>query len=174
MVGVNDLSGTEKVSGIREAIFSGKVFVTVGNGKFDSLISEIDRLVACGVISGQVLCQIGHGKYEPKNCKWYRFKDSLEEDEKWADLVVSHGGPGTIFELLRIGKKVIALPNRNRTDVNHQVEFLEGLFSEGKYFLYCSKVPLFEKILSGLNEFEFKKYLEPECYLADKVNEFLK
>ncbi len=159
-------------------VYKGKTFVTVGNGKFDPMIREIDRLVGSGLIFGEVVCQIGHGKYEPKNCKWYRFKPSLSDDEKWADVVVSHGGPGCVFELLMMSKKVIAVPNRNRTDVNHQVEFLRGLYKEGEraggsYFIYCDEVSRLQEWFSRVGDFVFSDYVRPDCSAAFLVQSFI-
>ena len=49
------------------------IFVTVGSTHFDPLIETIDNLILEKVISDNVICQIGNGKYEPRNCKFYRF-----------------------------------------------------------------------------------------------------
>ncbi len=113
------------------------LFVTVGTGKFDTLVEEIDKLVGAGKVKGKVVIQIGRGSYLPKNCEYFRFSDNLDKYYDSASLVISHGGPGTVFEILRKGKKLIAVPNRDRTDPMHQVEFLEGVSSESKALLYC-------------------------------------
>ena len=49
-------------------------FVTVGNGKFDPLIKEIDRLKGEGKIKENVVVQLGHGSYIPKHCNWFKFE----------------------------------------------------------------------------------------------------
>ena len=45
-----------------------------------------------------------------------------------ADIIISHGGTGTVLELLSSGKKFIVVANTSLAD-NHQVEFLNSLSS---------------------------------------------
>lgn len=106
-----------------------KIFVTVGSGWFDELISTADKLPF------DVRMQIGSGKFIPRNHQWFRFAKDLKPHYLWADLVVSHGGAGTLFEVLRLGKKVVAVPNPHYTD-NHQVQILEELSRRG-HVVYC-------------------------------------
>ena len=98
------------------------IFVTVGNGEFDPLIKELDRLVKEKKIQEEVIIQTGLGKYQPKHCKSFPFESPLTPYYQKASLIISHGGPGIVFEVLRLNKKLIALPNRDRTDPRHQVE----------------------------------------------------
>ncbi len=85
------------------------IFITVGNGKFDPLVKEIDRLKAEGEIKEEVVIQLGHGAYKPKHCQWFTFEPSLERYYQKADLVISHGGPGIVFEVLRKKKPLIGI-----------------------------------------------------------------
>ena len=80
------------------------IFVTVGNGKFDPLVQELDRLKEEGKIKENIIIQLGHGSYRPKYCEWVEFAPSLERYYQQADLIISHGGPGTVFEILRMGR----------------------------------------------------------------------
>jgi len=102
------------------------IFVTVGTSSFDSLIEHIDQLVRDGVINDDVVCQIGAGSYLPKHCDFFTYTKDLDSYFKKADLIVSHGGTGTVLELLSSGKKFIVVANTSLAD-NHQVEFLSGL-----------------------------------------------
>ena len=73
------------------------VFVTVGNGKFDTLVRMIDSLCKKKMILDHVVVQIGKGTYIPNYCDWFRFAPSLDSYYDEADIVVSHGGAGTVF-----------------------------------------------------------------------------
>ena len=102
------------------------IFVTVGTWKFDALIEQVDLLIKEGRIKEDVLFQIGKGNYIPKNGKYFRYKPSIEQKLDTADLVISHGGTGTVLFLLKADKPFIAVPNPNVAG-NHQYEFLKKL-----------------------------------------------
>ena len=149
------------------------IFVTVGNGKFEPLIKEIDNLKGKGIISKEVVIQLGHGEYKPKFCKWFKFESPLDKYYEDADLVICHGGPGTVFEILRREKKVIALPNRDRTDPNHQVEFLEAISKETSALIYCSEVSQLKECLDKSHNHPFEIYTPPEVKMHKIIKEFL-
>ncbi|MDP3989960.1 MAG: PssE/Cps14G family polysaccharide biosynthesis glycosyltransferase [archaeon] len=149
------------------------LFVTVGNGKFNPLIKEIDRLKEEGKIKQDVVIQLGHGIYEPKNCKWFRFSEGLDKYYNNADLIISHGGPGTVFEILRKKKKLIAIPNRDRTDPRHQVEYLRAMADETDSMLYCDRVKDIEYCLDKAKRHKFTKYKAPECSMHLVIKRFL-
>lgn len=49
------------------------IFLTVGNRYgFDRLVSAVDALVARGVITDDVVAQIGEDTYEPSQCEFAR------------------------------------------------------------------------------------------------------
>jgi beta-1,4-N-acetylglucosaminyltransferase len=149
------------------------IFVTVGNGKFDPLVKELDRLKEQGIIKEEVTIQIGHGTYQPKHCKWFTFSPSLQEHYKKANLIIGHGGPGTVFEILRLKKKLITLPNRDRTDPNHQVEYLKAMAKETSALIYCDTVELLEECINKSKTHQFGLYNPPECNMHGKVKKFL-
>lgn len=150
------------------------IFVTVGNGKFDLLVKETDRLKAEGKIKEKVVIQLGHGAYKPKHCQWFTFKPSLENYYKKANLIISHGGPGIVFEVLRKKKPLITIPNRNRTDPRHQVEYLKAMAQETEAMIYCDRIELLEKALKKAKIHKFKEYKQPGCSIHKVINRFLK
>ena len=88
------------------------IFVTVGSvAPFDALIERVDELAGRGAIS-DVVCQIGDGKYIPKNAEWFRFEKGLGERYRKADLVVTHNGAGTFSSAARWGRR--RSPSRTR------------------------------------------------------------
>ena len=103
------------------------IFVTVGTTlPFDDLVRAVDRLVAAGVVTEPVLCQIGHGQYVPQHCEHFRFKPNLDEEIGRASLVIGHGGTGTVTGLLASGKPFIAVANPLGVH-DHQRQFLARL-----------------------------------------------
>ena len=149
------------------------IFVTVGNGNFEELVKELDKLKAEKKINEEVMIQLGTGEYLPQHCRWFRFESSLEKYYTPADLVISHGGPGTVFELLRLGKRFIALPNRDRTDPQHQVEYLQAMAKETTAFIYCENVEFLQDALEKAKTHLFTKYQSPECKIHLIIRDFL-
>ena len=99
------------------------IFVTVGTTLFDELVAEVDRLCTRGFLTARVVCQIGSGAYEPKHCESFRFAPSLGPWYEQADLVICHGGTGTVCELLALGKPFVPVAN-TRLAGDHQSDFL--------------------------------------------------
>ncbi len=110
------------------------IFVTVGTHQqpFDRLIRKVDELIAKGKIREKVVAQIGYCKYEPKNCVFFRFAP-LKKVEKLIDsanLVITHGGIGSILLVLRKRKKIIVVPRMREFGEhtnNHQIQIVKEL-----------------------------------------------
>lgn len=149
------------------------IFVTVGNGKFDPLVRKLDMLKKERKILSEISIQLGHGEYKPASCNWFTFEPHLEKYYAAADLIISHGGPGTVFEILRLKKKLIALPNRDRTDPRHQVEYLEAMAKETNALLYCEDVEKIEEAIKKAEAQDFGSYQPPACSIHLKIQELL-
>jgi beta-1,4-N-acetylglucosaminyltransferase len=147
------------------------IFVTVGTGKFESLVKEVDRIAP--QLKEKITIQIGSGEYKPKNCKWFKFAPNLQKYYKQANLIIAHGGPGTVFEILDTGKKFIACANRDRTDPQHQVEFLEAISKESASLLYCENIQNLLSYIIKARKFKFKKYVKPRCWIGKEVENFI-
>ena len=124
------------------------VFITVGTTEFDDLTRELDSCssefvnVLIDVYDCRSLTlQMGRGVYEPvclpEHCSTmgisyscFRFKSSLEEDMKLADLIISHCGAGSILEALGLTKPLIVVVNTTLQG-NHQAELSDALSAEG-------------------------------------------
>ncbi|KXS18414.1 glycosyltransferase family 1 protein [Gonapodya prolifera JEL478] len=60
----------------------------------------------------------------------YRLKSNIEEDMKWAGLVISHAGSGSILESLQLNKPLIVVVNDTLAD-NHQAELAFAVENQG-------------------------------------------
>lgn len=110
------------------------IFVIVGSQKFpfERLLREVDRLVETGVITQEVVAQIGVSEFEPRHMTWHRFLDKKTFDEtiRRCDLLITHAGEGSIMTGLLMGKKVIAVPRYARLGEHvsdHQLEIARAL-----------------------------------------------
>lgn len=143
------------------------IFVTVGSvAPFDELVKMADELAGKG---WDVTAQIGNGKYAPKNLKWFRFEKDLSRYYKAADVVIAHTGAGTLFEIIREGKKAVAIPNPH-VIANH--ELAERLAQEG-YIIFCREVSDLDKIIMEMKSWAPKRYVEERCLIPEIIKDFL-
>ncbi|XP_052529543.1 putative bifunctional UDP-N-acetylglucosamine transferase and deubiquitinase ALG13 [Tympanuchus pallidicinctus] len=133
------------------------VFVTVGTTSFDELIAAVSSPAAEEVLRSrgcrQLVLQIGRGALQPAPQhgpafvrEVFRFKESLTEDLRSADLVISHAGAGSCLETLEEGKPLLVVINEKLMD-NHQLELARQLHKDG-HVLYCNCSTLVETLQS--------------------------
>lgn len=139
------------------------IFVTVGTSKqdFSRLIREIDKLIDEKVINDEVVVQSNLCMYKPKN---FVINSQLSKREyqlylKKCDLIITHGGVGSIMDGLKNNKKVIAFPRLAKYSeaVNdHQVEIINE-FKKMNYIL-TGKISDLDKILEYVKSFVPNNY----------------
>ena len=147
------------------------IFVTVGSvAPFDELIEEVDRLIEKGALNG-VVAQVGNGKYEPKRAKWFRFKRGLSGQYQSSDLIITHNGAGTLFELLAMKKRAIAIPNPH-TNQMENLDVVQKL-SRDNHILLCMDVKDLEKTLQQATSWKESPYEEQPCRIPEILTGFL-
>ena len=89
------------------------IFLTVGlhEQPFDRLVKLVDELDA-----DQKAIQYGYSKYVPRAADAWQFLDfdQVRDAMVKADVVITHGGTGSIMLALSVGKKPIAVPRYKR------------------------------------------------------------
>jgi beta-1,4-N-acetylglucosaminyltransferase len=115
------------------------IFVVVGlHGEgFNRLVEMADEIP--GKTGDKVLIQIGRSSYLPRHSGFFRFKDkkSMSALYSSADIIITHGGSGSIMSSLIYGKPIIAVPrlsNLGEHNDDHQLEIVSK-FSELGYIL---------------------------------------
>jgi beta-1,4-N-acetylglucosaminyltransferase len=145
------------------------LFATVGTTDFDPLIEQIDALAPR--LGEEVICQIGHGRYTPRNCTFFRFAPSLAGYIEQARLIVSHGGQGSIMDVVRIGKPLVGVSNPDRRD-HHQEDILSK-FEELHHLVWCRSLDELEEAIARALHMTFAAYVEPVCGIHLAIHEFL-
>lgn len=130
------------------------IFVTVGHTHYDSLFRSIDQYLSPEQYL--VTNQIADGAYSPKQHEFFRFVDSTSELIDQADIVVTHAGAGSVFNLLEAGKKVVVVPNFERVD-KHQ-EDLASFVENNKYGCVCWDLSQIEKCIVTAKTNDFNMY----------------
>lgn len=149
------------------------IFVTVGSvAPFDELIQELDGLAEIdgGAVRGLVM-QIGNGKYVPKNAKWFRFENDLSTWYSQADLIITHNGAGTLFEILPLRKKIIVVPNPNTIQLEN-LDIVIKLAKDG-HILPCLKVENIGIAIKRAERWSPTPYKVPICRIHEIIKDYL-
>jgi UDP-N-acetylglucosamine transferase subunit ALG13 len=115
-----------------------KIFVTVGTHPqpFNRLLAEMERLVESKRLKASVFAQTGNSSFTPKfGFKRFLGEAEFEERFAWADIVVGHGGAGTIINAMRFNKKLVVVPRLQQFGEHtndHQLDLAEALETQGK------------------------------------------
>jgi beta-1,4-N-acetylglucosaminyltransferase len=145
------------------------IFVTVGTTDFDALVSAADQLAAS--IDEEVVIQIGQGKVEPSFAHWFRLAPSLEEYYRSAGLIITHGGLGTVTEVVRLGVPVVGVSNPDRYD-QHQDQILQKL-EEAGHLVWCRTLVDLPEAVMQARQTTFAPYQPPESRIHEVIQDFL-
>lgn len=114
------------------------VLVLLGtqDNSFVRLLEEIDKCIDNKIIKDKVLVQSGYTKYSSNNMEIIDFVPLVKFEQllKNADLIITHGGVGSIINSIKLGKKVIAVPRLQKyaEHVNdHQIQIIESFDKQG-------------------------------------------
>jgi len=146
-----------------------KILVTVGTSAFDSLIKAVDEQLK--PTDYQVICQIADGSYKPDKHNYLSFSDNFEDLIDSVDIVITHGGAGTIFNLLERGKKLLVVPNLERID-KHQMDL--GNFIEiNDYGVICTDLKQLLSQLEFCQKHTPKRYQKEKFFMANEIVKYL-
>ena len=153
------------------------VLLGTQNNSFYRLLEEIDKLISENIINEEVIAQTGYTKYETQNMKLIDFvsKEELEKLLENADLIITHGGVGSIIMSIKKGKKVIAIPRLHKYSehVNdHQKEIVE-LFNKKGYIIGINEVEELKSAFSKIEEFNPIPYKENNEKMLKIIEEFI-
>lgn len=129
---------------------------------FPRLLKAIEREIKKGNIKDKVIVQAGQTKYESKNMEIFDFIEMNKFNSllKEADLVITHGGVGTILSAIRLNKKVIAVPRLKKYmehENDHQIQIVKE-FDKLGYIKACLNLKKLDKVLEEIKDFKPKKY----------------
>jgi len=101
---------------------------------FERLIRKMDEVAT--TINEEIIMQIGHTKYTPRNAQYFQFTtaEELKALCQEARVVVTHGAM-TILDALEQGTPVVVVPRLKRYKEvidDHQLDFARELEKEGK------------------------------------------
>lgn len=155
------------------------IFVTLGtqDKEFTRLLEAIDREIEKGNIKERVVVQAGYTKYESKNMEIF---DLIPTDEfnkyiKSADLIITHGGAGSILTAIKNNKKVIAAARlykyKEHTN-DHQKQIVKEFADEG-YILELRDFNKLGKLIEKSKSFTPKKFVSNTPNMIKLIEDYI-
>lgn len=155
------------------------IFVTVGSRdyQFDRLIKKVDEIVENGKISDSFFLQIGCSKYTPKNSKYVNFldKEDFKNYQDMSDIIITHGGTGSIVSALKKKKQVIAVPRLKKYGEhidNHQKQVTSALAEQG-YLLEVNDISELKIAIEFIKKNPIKKIYNKKNKIPKLLTDFI-
>lgn len=148
------------------------ILVTCGTQQqqFTRLFEYVEQLN----IDDEVIMQLGHTQFNTRH-QSYDFSTSFEEDIKRADIIITHGGVGTIMNGLLNNKKVIVVPRLSKYNEHvddHQLEITNKLTNLG-YIYSANSFEELKKLIDNIDQLSFKPYISTNKEFNQKLNSLL-
>jgi len=130
--------------------------------EFPRLLEAVDREIEKGNIKEKVVVQAGQTKYESKNMEILDLVSAPEFDKLIdnANLIITHGGAGSILTAIKKGKKIIAaarLKKYKEHHNDHQRQIIKEFADQG-YILELRDFNKLDKMIEKSKSFKPKKF----------------
>lgn len=155
------------------------ILITLGtqDKQFTRLLDKVQEQINKGNIKEKVIVQAGHTKYESDDMEIFDLIDrekfsSLISD---CDLLITHGGVGSIITGLQNNKKVIVAPRLAKYDEHmndHQIQITDN-FSNAGYILSLHEDDSLEEILKKIKTFKPKKFKSNTSNMIKLISDYI-
>ena len=141
------------------------ILVTLGtqDKKFYRILDLIQEEIDKGNINDKVIVQAGYSKdYKSKDMEIFDLISINEFKKliKQCNILITHGGVGSIITGLKYNKKIIAIPRLKKYKEHtndHQVQIVNN-FSRNGYILSMNEFDKLSDVLDRTKKFKPKKY----------------
>lgn len=155
------------------------ILVTLGtqDKSFDRLLFAIEKAISSGFIKDKVIVQAGLTKFKSDYMEIFdfiqieKFDDLINE----CDILITHGGVGSILAGIKAGKKVIAAPRLkkyNEHTNDHQLELISA-FAEKGYIVPLYEFDDLEKVLKEVEVFQPKKFISNTSNIINLIKNYI-
>jgi UDP-N-acetylglucosamine transferase subunit ALG13 len=148
-----------------------KVFVTVGTTRFPSLVEYFDG----PTIKCEVTLQTADPDFVARNAAHFPFSEAVQEHYDWADVVVTHAGAGSVYSLLEAQRRIIVVPNIDRSD-KHQLD-LAGYVRQNRFAMVVDRLDEFESIdemIMACLEYDTRPYVKTPFFMGELLLSLLR
>ncbi len=155
------------------------ILVTLGtqDKPFERLLNAIQKQIDNGNIKDRVVVQAGCTKFNSGNMEIF----DLIDREKFSslisecDLLITHGGVGSIINGLKNNKKVIACPRLEKYGEHtndHQLQIIEK-FSDTGLILPLYDFDTLGEVIEKSKTFEPKKYVSNTANMVSLIENYI-
>ena len=138
------------------------IFVTLGtqDKSFERLLNAVEEAAKKGFIKEKIIVQAGHTSYESELMEIFDYVDSetFEKMIKSCDLLITHGGVGSILAGVMNKKKVIAAARLSKFAEHtndHQLQIINEFVDSG-YILELKDFKQLDKVITKSKRFKPK------------------
>ena len=110
------------------------IFASLGSMDmpFTRMAEAVDKLA--GQIDEEVVVQTGHTTYDYRHARSFDFcsRDKMQELMESASVLILQGGWGTLSEAIEMGKAMVAMPRKDKSEhIHDQFQLVHKLESLG-------------------------------------------
>lgn len=155
------------------------ILVTLGTQDkgFERLLKAIEHEIEVGTITDKVFVQAGYTKYESDKMEIvdYVSNERFNELMKEADLVITHGGAGSILSAIKNNKPVIAaarLKKYKEHANDHQRQIIKE-FSDAGYIIELRDFNKLGKMIEKAKNFKGKAFTSNTQNIIDLIENYI-
>lgn len=153
------------------------VLLGTQNNSFIRLLEELDNCINNKIITDKVVVQAGYTKYNSNNMEILDFipMDKFNNLLNQADLIITHGGVGSITTALKLNKKIIAVPRLkefNEHVNNHQLQIINS-FNKLGYLIGITDVKDLQNAISNIQTFTPNKYVSNTQNILNIITNYI-
>ena len=153
------------------------VLLGTQHNEFKRLLSEVEDCIENGFIEQKVVAQAGFTKYKTDKMEIFDMisKEVLDNLVEEADVIITHGGVGSITMALKKHKKVIAVPRLqefNEHVNDHQRQIIE-IFDKKGYLIGIQNVEDLPEALKQVDSFSQQEYKGNNKKMIDLIENFI-
>ncbi len=145
--------------------------------EFPRLLEAVEKEIKNGTIKERVVVQAGQTKYESDCMEIFDLLPAPEFDQLMdeADLIITHGGAGSILGAIKRGKKVIAaarLEKYKEHHNDHQRQII-GEFVKQGYILELRDFQKLGKVIEKAKSFKPKKFESNTAHMVELLENYI-
>ena len=145
--------------------------------EFPRLLEAIEKEIEKGNIKDKVVVQAGQTKYTSSCMEIFDLLPGPEFEKLMdqADLIITHGGAGSILSAIKKGKKVIAAPRLAKYKEHHNdhQKQIIGEFAKQGYILELNDFNKLDKVIEKSKSFKPKKFESNTPRMMKLLNQYI-
>lgn len=156
------------------------IFVTLGtqDKPFMRLLNILEKAKKEKLIKEDIIVQAGYTKFKSEYFTTFDYVSQTEFEQyiKKCNILITHGGVGSILTGLKYNKKIMAIPKLskyNEQHNDHQLDIISS-FTKKKYILSFTNYHEFKEQYLNINSFQPSKYKSNNKQFCENLINYIK